>query len=94
MKSYRPEELFDKRGRLMPELKALAPKGKKRMGSNPYANGGLLLQDLKMPDFRSYALSVEQPGVLVGEATRVMGVFLRDVMKLNWDQRMDASWKC
>ena len=87
MKSYRPEELFDKRGRLMPELKALAPKGKKRMGSNPYANGGLLLQDLKMPDFRSYALSVEQPGVLVGEATRVMGVFLRDVMKLNWDQR-------
>jgi xylulose-5-phosphate/fructose-6-phosphate phosphoketolase len=87
MKSYQPEELFDKQGKLTAELRELAPKGNRRMGSNPYANGGLLLQDLKMPDFRSYACMMEQPGTLVEEATRIMGTFLRDVMKLNWDQR-------
>jgi xylulose-5-phosphate/fructose-6-phosphate phosphoketolase len=87
MKSYRPEELFDQSGKLIPELAALAPKGERRMGANPHANGGLLLCDLKMPDFRDYAVAVPQPGTVVGEATRVMGALLRDVMKLNWERR-------
>lgn len=87
MKSYRPEELFDDTGRLVPELAALAPRGARRMGANPHANGGLLLKDLKMPDFRGYALAVEQPGGTVGEATRVMGRFLRDVMRNNLESR-------
>lgn len=87
MKSYRPEELFDRRGRFIPELAELAPKGERRMGANPHANGGLLLCDLKLPDFRDYALNIEKPGSLLGEATRTVGVFLRDVMKLNLDQR-------
>lgn len=85
MKSYRPEELFDKKGKLFPELAALAPKGTKRMGDNPHANGGLLLKDLKMPNFRDYALEVTKPGQVTGESTRAMGKFLRDVMKLNQD---------
>ncbi|MBA3956855.1 MAG: phosphoketolase family protein [Parachlamydiaceae bacterium] len=85
MKSYKAEELFDKQGKLLPEIAALAPKGIKRMGDNPHANGGLLLKDLKMPDFRTYALDVQKPGQLIGEATRSMGMFLRDVMKLNLD---------
>ena len=87
MKSYRPEELFDDNGKLVPELGELAPTGERRMGANPHANGGLLLKDLRMPDFRDYAVDVPQPGHEMGEATRVMGYFLRDVMKLNMDER-------
>ncbi len=83
MKSYRPEELFDERGRLVPELAALAPAGTRRMGANPHANGGLLLRDLKLPDFKEYAVDVPAPGETVAESTRVMGRYLRDVMKLN-----------
>lgn len=83
MKSYRPEELFTAGGALKPELKELAPKGQKRMGDNPHANGGLLLKSLHMPDFREYAVSVPSPGSVEAEATRVMGKFLRDIMKLN-----------
>ncbi|UCD72192.1 MAG: phosphoketolase family protein [Syntrophobacterales bacterium] len=87
MKSYKPEELFDENGKLIPKLAELAPKGERRMGANPHANGGLLLKDLKMPDFRDYAVKVPKPGQVVAEATRVMGTFLRDVMKLNLDRR-------
>jgi xylulose-5-phosphate/fructose-6-phosphate phosphoketolase len=83
MKSYRPEELFDERGRFVQEFAELAPKGKRRMGANPNANGGLLLKDLHMPDFRSYAVDVPTPGTERAEATRVLGKMLRDVMKLN-----------
>ncbi|MDO8282252.1 MAG: phosphoketolase family protein [Thermodesulfovibrionia bacterium] len=83
MKSYRPEELFDEKGMLKPQLSELAPKGERRMGANPHANGGALLKALKMPDFRDYALKVDAPGQVEGEATRVMGYFLRDIMKLN-----------
>ncbi len=83
MKSYRPEELFDANGALRAELAALAPEGQRRMGANPHANGGLLLRDLRMPDFRDYAVPVPRPGATAGEATRVLGRFLRDVMKLN-----------
>jgi len=83
MKSYRPEELFDDSGRLIPELAELAPQGIRRMGSNPHANGGLLLRDLKLPDFRAYAVPVTQPGAVQAESTRVMGAYLRDVMKRN-----------
>ncbi|HEU4853987.1 MAG TPA: phosphoketolase family protein, partial [Nitrosospira sp.] len=85
MKSYKPEELFDENGCLMPELAALTPEGDRRMGANPHANGGLLLKELEMPDFRSYAVDVPVPGTEVREATREMGKFLRDVMKLNLD---------
>ncbi|MBI4844288.1 MAG: phosphoketolase family protein [Nitrospirae bacterium] len=87
MKSYKPEELFDEKGALRPELAELAPKGEARMGANPHANGGALLKDLKMPDFRDYALKVPKPGEAVGEATRVMGDFLRDIMKLNMQNK-------
>src|ERR1022692_3412367 len=87
MRSYRPEELFDKNGKLIPELAELAPKGERRMGANPHANGGLLLRDLVMPDFRNYAVSVPKPGTENAEATRVLGGFLRDVMKLNADSK-------
>jgi xylulose-5-phosphate/fructose-6-phosphate phosphoketolase len=87
MKSYRPEELFDRDGKLVPELAALAPKGNRRMGSNPHANGGLLRKDLIMPDFRKYAVSVPKPGTETGESTRVLGSFLRDVMELNRQSR-------
>ncbi len=89
MKSYRPEELFDEQGALMPELAELAPQGHKRMGAIPQGNGGILLRDLKMPDFRDYAVPVPKPGDLKSsaEATRVMGQFLRDVMKLNEQQK-------
>ncbi len=86
MKSYHPYELFDEKGRLRPELAELAPKGKRRMGANPHANGGLLLKELKMADHRQYAVSVPKPGTVEAEATRVMGRFLRDVMKLNADE--------
>jgi xylulose-5-phosphate/fructose-6-phosphate phosphoketolase len=87
MKSYRPEELFDDRGQLLPELAELAPTGEWRMGMNPHANGGLLLKDLRLPDFRDYAVAVPSPGSVTAEATREMGKFLRDVMKLNLSQR-------
>jgi xylulose-5-phosphate/fructose-6-phosphate phosphoketolase len=87
MKSYRPQELFDSHGRLKPELAALAPTGPRRMGANPHGNGGLLLKDLKLPDFRKYAVEVPRPGGSIAEATRVMGKFLRDVMKLNLESR-------
>jgi len=83
MKSYRPEELFDETGALLPSLAELAPTGTFRMGANPHANGGLLLKDLKLPDFKEYAVDVPQPGTVYAEATRVMGQFLRDVMKRN-----------
>ncbi len=83
MKSYRPEELFDSDGRLKSELAELAPKGHRRMGANPHANGGLLLKSLTMPDFRTYAVNVTKPGISVSESTRVLGTFLRDVVKLN-----------
>jgi xylulose-5-phosphate/fructose-6-phosphate phosphoketolase len=87
MRSYRPEELFDEHGRLLAELTELAPEGDKRMGALPHANGGLLLRDLRLPDFRDYAVPVERPGTTTSEATRVMGAFLRDVMRLNDDER-------
>ena len=87
MRSYQPEELFDKQGRLMPELAELAPKGNRRMGANPHANGGLLLRDLIMPDFRNYAVSVSKPGTQNAEATRILGGFLSDVMKLNAESK-------
>jgi len=87
MKSYKHEELFDENGKLISKLAELAPKGNRRMGANPHTNGGILLKDLKMPDFREYAVNVPKPGTVVGEATRVMGHFLRDVMKLNMNER-------
>ncbi len=87
MKSYQPEELFTENGRLRPELAELAPAGDRRMGASPHANGGLLLRDLKLPDFQSYAVAVKAPGTTTAEATRVLGAFLRDVMKLNSEQR-------
>jgi xylulose-5-phosphate/fructose-6-phosphate phosphoketolase len=87
MKSYKPEELFDASGRLVPELAALAPDGTRRMGANPHANGGLLLQDLRLPDFREYAVALKSPGAADAESTRVMGRFLRDVMKQSLPRR-------
>jgi xylulose-5-phosphate/fructose-6-phosphate phosphoketolase len=87
LKSYRPEELFDANGKLLPELAALAPTGERRMGANPHTNGGLLLRDLMLPDFRDYAVSVTKPGTEMGEATRVLGKFLRDVMKANLESK-------
>ena len=87
MKSYKPEELFDENGRFKPDLEEIAPKGERRMSANPHANGGLLLRGLMLPDFRKYAVEVEKPGGTDAEATRVMGQFLRDVMKLNLNSR-------
>ena len=87
LKSYKPEELFDASGALIPELSALAPTGEYRMSANPHTNGGLLLRDLVMPDFREYALPMSKPGKEVGEATRVLGKFLRDVMKANLESK-------
>ncbi len=83
LRSYKPEELFDANGTLMPELKALAPQGQRRMSANLYANGGLLRKDLKLPDFRQYAVDVPQPGTAQAENTHVLGEFLRDVMAHN-----------
>ncbi len=83
MKSYRPQELFDRTGRLLPELSDLAPTGDRRMSANPHANGGLLLRDLRLPDFRDYAMKVSKPGAVDGQATRVQGEFIRDVVKAN-----------
>ncbi len=83
MHSYKPEELFDAAGTLLPDLAALAPKGDRRMGANPHANGGRLLKALDLPDFRDYAVTVDKPGTTNAESTRVLGVFLRDVMRQN-----------
>ena len=83
LRSYRPQELFDEQGRLAAEIAALAPKGDRRMGANPHANGGLLLRDLELPDFRGHAVAVATPGTVQLESTAVQGKFLRDVMKLN-----------
>jgi xylulose-5-phosphate/fructose-6-phosphate phosphoketolase len=83
MQSYRPDELFDAEGRLRPELAALAPRGERRMSANPHANGGILLRELDLPDFRDYAVAVEEPATASSEATRVLGRFLRDVISRN-----------
>jgi xylulose-5-phosphate/fructose-6-phosphate phosphoketolase len=87
MKSYKAEELFDRDGRLMPELAALAPVGLRRMGANPHANGGILLRDLRMPDFRDHGIGVPSPGGVEAQDTLVLGDFLREVTRLNMDQR-------
>ena len=87
MKSYRAEELFDENGRLHAELRELAPEGARRMGANPHANGGQLLRELRMPDFRDYAVEVKKPATTFAEATRVLGDFLRDVMEMNMEHR-------
>jgi xylulose-5-phosphate/fructose-6-phosphate phosphoketolase len=87
MKSYKPEELFDEKGKLRPELAELPPQGQRRISANPHANGGLLLRDLKLPNFRDYKVDVSEPGKTVAEATKVMGKFLRDVVKLNQENR-------
>ena len=83
LKSYHPEELFDEEGRLIPELASLAPKGKRRMGDNPHANGGLLLKDLRLPDFRDYRLEISQPGSIEASDMTELGKFVRDIFKLN-----------
>jgi xylulose-5-phosphate/fructose-6-phosphate phosphoketolase len=90
MKSYRPEELFDAQGRLRPDLADLAPQGNRRMSANPHTNGGLLLRDLKLPNFTDYAVAVPSPGAPTAEATRILGEFLRDVMRLN---QSDANFR-
>ena len=87
MKSYQPKELFDEHGKLIPELRELAPQGNRRMGANPHANGGVLLKDLAMPDFRDYAVTISKPGTQIAEATRILGQMLRDVVRLNQDSR-------
>lgn len=85
--SYHPEELFDENGRLIPELEELAPKGERRMGANPHANGGLLLRDLRLPDFRSYGLDVPAPGAVKAQDMIELGGFVRDIFKLNEKSR-------
>ena len=87
MRSYRPEELFDATGRLRDDLASLAPRGVRRMGANPHANGGALLRDLVLPDFRKYAVAVPAPGATAVEDTQIVGTYLRDVIKLNEEQR-------
>jgi xylulose-5-phosphate/fructose-6-phosphate phosphoketolase len=87
MKSYRPWELFDEKGALLPELAALAPEGNRRMGANPHANGGLLLKDLAMPDFRTFAVNVDEPGDASASDTLVLGEFLAEVIRLNMEER-------
>jgi xylulose-5-phosphate/fructose-6-phosphate phosphoketolase len=86
LRSYRPDELFDETGRLVPELRTLAPTGIRRMSANPHANGGLLLRELAMPDFREYAVPVERPATETSEATKVLGEFVRDIMRRNPDR--------
>ena len=87
LKSYRPEELFDADGRVLADVAALVPEGRRRMSANPHANGGLLLRDLRLPDFRDYAVEVSEPGGAVAESTRRMGKFLSDTMNLNMESR-------
>src|SRR4029453_17339353 len=83
MRSYKPEELFDANGRLIAELRALAPKGNRRMSANPHANGGVLRKDLKLPDFRRYAVDVPERGAAECENTKPLGAFLRDILQSN-----------
>jgi xylulose-5-phosphate/fructose-6-phosphate phosphoketolase len=92
MRGYRPDELFDKTGRLLPELQKLAPEGQRRMGANPHANGGILLLDLRLPDFRDFAVAVPRPGAVKNEDARTLGKLLRDVIKLNADRRNFRSF--
>src|SRR5260370_24184003 len=87
MKSYKPEELFDKTGRLIPDLAELPPQGEKRMTAHMHTNSGLLLKDLKLPDFRDYAVDVPAPGATDAESTRIMGKFLRALMKQHLDSK-------
>ena len=87
LRSYKPEELFDENGQLKKELKELAPTGDRRMGSNPYANGGLLLKDLKIPDFKKYGVNVRIPGSVIAQDTKELGKYVRDVLKLNFDNK-------
>ena len=87
LKSYHPEELFDEKGTLIPELQELAPVGNRRMGSNPHANGGLLLKDLRLPDFRKYALDFDRPGSIEAQDMIELGGFIRDIFELNKDER-------
>jgi xylulose-5-phosphate/fructose-6-phosphate phosphoketolase len=87
MREYKPQEVFDQKGKLIPELAELAPRGERRMGMNPNANGGLLLQELKLPDFRQYAVKVAKPGTVSEESTRILGRFLRDILKENESNR-------
>jgi xylulose-5-phosphate/fructose-6-phosphate phosphoketolase len=86
MRSYRPEELFDSSGAVRPEVSGLAPEGEQRMSANPHANGGVLTRALELPDFREYAVTVKEPGVTTSEATRVLGTWLRDVVRANPDR--------
>jgi xylulose-5-phosphate/fructose-6-phosphate phosphoketolase len=83
LQSYRPDELFDERGALVPELAELPPRGERRMSANPHANGGMLLQELELPDFRDYAVAVDEPATATSEATRVLGAFVRDIIVRN-----------
>jgi xylulose-5-phosphate/fructose-6-phosphate phosphoketolase len=92
MRSYKPEELFDQKGKLIAELAELSPAGDRRMGANPHANGGLLLRDLLIPDFREYAVEVAKPGTEFEESTRVLGKLLRDVMKRNAESKNFRVW--
>ena len=87
MRGYKPGELFDENGKLQAEYAEMAPKGERRMGANPHANGGLLLKGLELPNFRDYAVEVKQPGIEIAEATRVMGTYIRDVLKLNMESK-------
>ena len=87
LKSYHPEELFDENGKLIPELKELAPKGNRRISANPHANGGLLLEELRTPDFRKYAVNVTKPGEVIAQDMMELGKYIRDVVKLNEDKR-------
>ncbi|MEF2692782.1 MAG: phosphoketolase family protein, partial [Eubacteriales bacterium] len=87
LRSYHPEELFDENGKLIPELKALAPTGEHRIGANPHANGGLLMHQLRLPDFRDYGLNVPAPGSVEGQDMIELGAYVRDVIKLNMDSR-------
>lgn len=87
LRSYRPEELFDEQGRLVEQLRELRPVGERRMGANPHANGGIMLKDLRLPDFRKYAVDVKQNGTVSAESTRIAGAFLRDIMTMNDDRR-------
>lgn len=86
LRSYHPEELFDKNGKLIPELKKLAPVGNKRMGASPYANGGMLLEELNIPDFKDYALNIDKPGEVIAQDMMELGKFIRDIIKLNKDK--------
>src|SRR5437763_7906620 len=86
LRSYRPDELFDDSGAVRPEVTDLAPAGKLRMSANPHANGGLLLRELELPDFRAYAVEVPAPAINTSEATRVLGAWLRDVIRANPDR--------